>query len=95
METSIALDFANNTFCCLFYFQLGIFLRKEYKIHFNFFSQQILKMLFTLFWVKLFREELTIRWVIFFYKYLKIPLYLLPDLNLDRAENIQLIITFL
>ena len=30
-----------------------------------------------------------------FYKYLKILLYLLPDLNLDRAENIQLIITFL
>ena len=29
-----------------------------------------------------------------FYKYLIIPLYLLPDLNLDRAENIQLIITF-
>ena len=58
METSIALDFANNTFCCLFYFQLRIFLRKEYKIHFNFFSQQILKMLFTLFWVKPFRGEL-------------------------------------
>lgn len=30
-----------------------------------------------------------------FYKYLKILLYLLPDLNLDRAENIQFIITFL
>lgn len=66
METSIALDFAKNNFCCLFYFQLGIFLRKEYEIHLNFFSQQILKRLFTLFWVKPFRGELTIRWVIFF-----------------------------
>ena len=30
-----------------------------------------------------------------FYKYLKIPLYLLPNLNLDGGENIQLMITFL
>ena len=66
METSIALDFANNTFCCLFYFQLGIFLRKEYGIHFNFFFSANIKRLFTLFWVKPFRGELTIRWVIFF-----------------------------
>ena len=49
METSIALDFANNTFCCLFYFQLGIFLRKEYEIHFNFFfSVNIKKAIYTI-----------------------------------------------